>query len=198
MRWLFSSARASVLASSLVGCAASHAPTSEVFRMNATTHASVLPAGAHDFDFLFGRWKVHHRMLKARLEGSQEWIEADGTVTEQPLMGGLGNIEDFAMIRDGQPFFAAALRAFDPQSGEWSIWWLDGRSPRSPLDPPMVGHFENGVGRFYADLTVKDRPVRTRFLWSHEGANEARWEQAYSADGGKTWETNWVMDFTRA
>src|SRR5689334_9800833 len=108
------------------------------------------PSGIRDFDFLIGRWNVHHRMLKERLKGSQTWIESEGAVNEISLMGGAANIEDFSMMRDGAPFHAAALRAFDPVTHTWSIWWLDGRTPVSPLDPPVVGRFEDGVGRFYS------------------------------------------------
>ena len=158
---------------------------------------SSTPSGMHDFDFLFGRWAVHHRMLASRLSDSREWIEREGTVNEIPLMDGMGNIEDFFMTRDGVPFHAAALRAFDSKTGNWSIWWLDGRSPVSPLDPPVVGHFENGIGRFYADGDFNGKPIRTRFMWTHTGESKARWEQAFSSDGGKTWETNWIMEFMK-
>ena len=76
----------------------------------------------------------------------------------------------------------------------WSIWWFDGRTP-SELDPPVTGRFENGVGTFYSDDTFKGKPIRVRFTWSNITAASAHWEQAFSADGGKTWETNWTTDF---
>jgi hypothetical protein len=87
------------------------------------------------------------------------------------------------------------LRAFDPRSLTWSIWWLDGRDP-GRLDTPMVGAFQGGVGQFFADDQFEGRPVRVRFLWRPSAA--PRWEQAFSPDGGVSWETNWIMDFTRA
>jgi hypothetical protein len=80
----------------------------------------------------------------------------------------------------------------------WGIWWLDGRDPTSNLDPTMKGHFLKGVGTFYADDTLRGKPIRVRFIWSHITAASAHWEQAFSADAGKTWETNWVTDFTKA
>jgi hypothetical protein len=90
------------------------------------------------------------------------------------------------------------VRAYDPKSGDWAIWWLDGRNPHGPLDPPVKGHFENGVGHFYADDTLNGKPVRVRYTWSHITAASAQWEQAFSPDGGKTWEVNWVMQFVRS
>src|ERR1700684_1175214 len=90
-----------------------------------------------------------------------------------------------------------ALRSFDPETQQWSIWWLDGRTPLGPLDPPMKGTFHNGVGTFYGDDTLNGKPVRARFLWSDITPTSGHWEQAYSPDGGKTWETNWVQDIIR-
>jgi hypothetical protein len=72
-------------------------------------------------------------------------------------------------------------------------YWADSR--RGILEPPVVGSFDGDVGTFYGDDVFEGRPIRVRFLWTR-GASP-RWEQAYSADGGKTWETNWTMDMTR-
>jgi hypothetical protein len=83
-------------------------------------------------------------------------------------------------------------------SGQWSIWWLDGRFPLGPLDPPVRGEFKDGVGTFYADDTFNGKPIRIRFIWSHISAATCRWEQAFSSDRGARWETNWTMNFERA
>jgi len=85
-----------------------------------------------------------------------------------------------------------------PKTHQWSIWWLDSRTPLGPLDPPMRGSFLNGVGTFYGDDTLDGKPVRARFLWSKITPTTCHWEQAYSPDEGKTWETNWVQDIERA
>jgi hypothetical protein len=96
----------------------------------------------------------------------------------------------------GARYRAVALRIFDPAKERWSIWWLDGRYP-DRLDVPVVGGFEEGRGAFYADDTLDGRPIRVRFRWFVHDADAARWEQAFSDDGGATWETNWTMDFAR-
>ena len=90
-----------------------------------------------------------------------------------------------------------ALRSYDPKTSQWSIWWLDGRSPHGDLDPPVQGRFENGVGTFHGNTTIDGRATRIRFVWSQTTAASPRWEQAYSYDGGKTWETNWLMEVQR-
>jgi hypothetical protein len=66
-----------------------------------------------------------------------------------------------------------------------------------PLPHQAPRRFDNGIGTFYSDATVDGNPIRTRFIWAYITATSARWEQAYSADAGKTWETNWVMEFQR-
>jgi hypothetical protein len=154
-------------------------------------------AGLHAFDFLVGQWQVRHSRLKERLAGSHEWVEFDGTSRNFPLMGGWANSDDNVLEMPGGEYRAVSLRSYDAQTGEWSIWWLDSRFPSGPLEPPVKGRFENGVGTFYADDTLRGKPIRIRFIWSQITPTSARWEQAFSPDGGKTWEVNWRMDFQR-
>ena len=151
---------------------------------------------ANDFDFFHGRWAVHHRRLKERLASCTEWQVFGGTTRVQALLGGAGNVDDNVIELPGGTYRAATLRAFDPATRQWAIWWLDGRHPHT-VDTPMIGRFENGVGTFFADDTHHGRPIKVRFLWSRITPTTAHWEQAFSVDGGKTWETNWEMDFTR-
>jgi hypothetical protein len=150
-----------------------------------------------DFDFQQGRWRVKHRKLKARLAGCTDWDEFDGTCEQRPLLGGNGNVEDNLLHLPAGDYRAVALRSFDAGSGSWAIWWLDSRWPHE-LGVPVVGRFEQGTGTFYADESHEGRPVRIRFLWLATDTETPRWEQALSEDGGATWETNWIMDFTRA
>jgi hypothetical protein len=155
-------------------------------------------AGLHDFDFLQGDWRVHHRKLNDRLVGSHSWTEFDGTCSTRLLMGGYANVDDNVLDTPDGTYRGVALRSYDPKTGEWTIWWLDGRMAGNPLDPPVKGRFENGVGTFYSDDTLRGKPIRVRYTWSHVTARSAEWEQAFSPDGGKTWEVNWHMDFVRA
>lgn len=149
-----------------------------------------------DFGFQTGEWRVHHRKLKGRLVGSTEWVEFGGTCRAFEVMAGEANVEDNLLDDPAGSYRAAAFRRRDPDTGQWSIWWHDGRFPGS-ADPPVVGVFEDGVGRFFADDVLDGRPIRVRFVWSEIMADSARWEQAFSADGGETWEVNWVMRFER-
>jgi hypothetical protein len=154
-------------------------------------------AGLHDFDFLVGHWQVHHRRLKERLANNHEWIEFEGTSVLQMVMGGYGTFDDNVLELPGGAYRAVGLRSFDPKSGQWSIWWLDSRTPLGPLDPPLRGTFHDGVGTFLADDTFNGRPIRVRFTWSKITPTSCHWEQAFSTDGGASWETNWEMDFKR-
>jgi hypothetical protein len=152
----------------------------------------------HDFDFFVGRWRVHHRQLKQRLADCREWSTFSGTTATQLLMDGRGNMDDNVLDLPSGPYRAVTLRAFDVKTQQWSIWWLDGREPSSPLDPPMRGGFKEGVGTFYAEDAFNGKPIRVRFIWSRITTVSCQWEQAYSPDQGENWETNWIMSFQRA
>jgi hypothetical protein len=114
----------------------------------------------------------------------------------QQFMQGRVNVDDNVLDLPAGQYRAVTLRSFDPQSGLWAIWWLDGRHPHQ-LDTPMRGSFHDGVGTFFADEDFEGRSVRVRFLWSNITAQSCRWEQAFSTDGGASWETNWMMEFSR-
>lgn len=155
------------------------------------------PGCPDDFDFFIGEWQVQHRRLTSRLTGCQEWQHFSGRNVAHKLLGGFGNIDDNLLHLPDGSYRAATLRAFDPARKTWSIWWLDGRHP-GQLDVPVVGGFEAGVGTFLAEDVLDGRPILVRFLWTVPAPDQPRWEQAFSPDGGRSWETNWVMDFTRA
>jgi len=151
--------------------------------------------GRNDFDFLMGTWKVRHRMLKDRLKGSEEWIEFEGETVARKILNGIGNLDDNLIQMKTGPVHAITLRLFNPTSREWSIYWSTDRT--GILDVPVIGGFKDGVGQFYSQEVFEGRHIYSRFIWSKITATACQWEQAFSEDGGKTWETNWVMEFER-
>ncbi|MFN8374438.1 MAG: hypothetical protein U0694_16370 [Anaerolineae bacterium] len=152
-------------------------------------------SGAHDFDFYVGRWRVHNRRLRERLKGSTDWEEFEGISEARMILGGVGNSDELTLYRESGVSHGFTLRLFDAKAQEWSIYWAS--SLTGSLDVPMVGKFVNGRGEFYAHELHNGQHVYSRFIWSEITANSARWEQALSADGGRTWETNWIMESTR-
>ncbi|HLZ67707.1 MAG TPA: DUF1579 domain-containing protein [Aliidongia sp.] len=152
--------------------------------------------GSRDFDFFVGDWTVQNRQLRTRLAGDTEWLEFPGTITMRKILNGLGNFDETPIRSPRGAYHGATLRLHNPVAKMWSIYWLDSRNPA--IDTPMVGRFENGIGLFYADELFEGRPIKVRFIWTPISTTECRWEQAFSADDGITWETNWVADFTRA
>jgi hypothetical protein len=150
--------------------------------------------GAKDFDFWMGSWKVHNRVLRERLAGSTDWVEFEATSVARPLLDGLGNEDEFRTDHDGG-FIGMSFRFYDPEKDQWAIYWADTRRP-GLLDAPVFGSFAGDVGIFEGDDTFEGRPIRMRFIWSGITTPTPRWEQAFSEDGGETWETNWIMDFT--
>ena len=153
--------------------------------------------GARDFDFLHGAWNTRQRRLRAWLAGSDEWDEFEATLTSEPMMDGLGTVEELRTDHDGG-FVGMTFRFYDPATDQWAIYWASTRRPTLELDPPVIGSFSGDVATFECDDTHDGRPVRVRYRWTNVSTPTPHWEQAFSEDGGATWETNWTADFTRA
>jgi hypothetical protein len=151
--------------------------------------------GRADFDFFMGRWKVKHRRLRERLKGSTAWEEFEGASVARKVLGGLGNIDENVLERASGRLEAITVRLYDPVSRQWSIYWAD--SVNATLLTPMIGEFAHGRGEFYAQEPFEGRQIFSRFIWSNITDSSCRWEQAFSTDGGRSWETNWVMEFSR-
>ncbi len=150
-----------------------------------------------DFDFIIGDWRVSHRRLKTRLAQCEEWVAFEGLSSTTKILGGFGNVEDNLLHLPDGPYRASAVRSFDAASGNWSIWWLDGRNP-TQLDTPVVGSFKDHKGLFYAQDSFEGLPIKVRFTWLSTPGQDPRWEQAFSDDAGASWETNWTMVFRPA
>jgi hypothetical protein len=86
-------------------------------------------SSAADFNFLVGTHRVHHKKLKSRLNDCSEWIEFDGSHTQEILLNGMGNLEQQKMITvEGEPIEGIALRLFSPVTKLWSIYWADSKA----------------------------------------------------------------------
>ncbi|MBS1730445.1 MAG: DUF4440 domain-containing protein [Bacteroidetes bacterium] len=152
-------------------------------------------SSARDFDFLLGMKYVHHKKLKTRLNNCTEWIEFDGGYSFELVLDGTGNFEQHRMIdAQGKTMEGAALRLFNPATKLWSIYWSDSRL--GVLDSPMVGSFENHIGRFYGKDVFDGIPILVQFLWDATNPDIPAWSQAFSKDDGRTWEWNWYMTFS--
>jgi len=158
---------------------------------------STAPAhdGSHDFDFEFGSWHAHIRRLVHPLTGSTEWVDYEGPSIVRPLWGGRANLGELEVAGPAGRIEGLSLRLYNPATGQWSISWANARD--GGLTQPMVGGFEQGRGEFYDAEQLDGRAIYARFIFSGVSAHSFRLEQAFSADGGKRWETNWVADFTR-
>lgn len=156
-------------------------------------------SGASAFDFVLGRWDVSNRKRTDSLDPRcTEWHEFASTGEHRALPAG-GNIETYethAMPEIGE-FHGLALRLYEPGTDTWRIWWSSSTTP-GRLDPPMEGSFDGKHGDFFADDVIDEQPIKVRFQWDDLGPDTARWQQAFSHDGGTTWDTNWIMDMVRA
>ncbi|MEU0202220.1 MULTISPECIES: hypothetical protein [unclassified Streptomyces] len=151
-------------------------------------------SGAHDFDFFHGDWDVLHRRRTDFLDPDSGWEEFSGTSRCRPLFDGTANLDEIDMPHLSAK--GATLRLFDPATERWSLNWAS--SITGTLFPPVFGRFEGERGDFHGDDTYDGKDVRVRFVWSGISPTTARWEQAFSVDGGETWLTDWTMAFTRS
>ena len=154
--------------------------------------------GRRDFDFLAGNWRVTNRTLRTAPGKPAEWVEFESRVESRLVLGGLGNVDTYyAPDAPGRGlYYGLALRLFDPSTGLWRIWWAS-TADAGRLDPPLAGLFTGGEGHFEGDDHVGGHAIKVRFKWSEITPTSARWEQSFSFDDGKSFETNWVMQFHR-
>jgi hypothetical protein len=151
--------------------------------------------GQHDFDFEIGTWKTHLKRLLHPLTGSTTWVEYDGTTVVRKVWDGRANVVELEADGPQGHFEGLNLRLYRPQSHQWSLNFAN--SNDGVLSQPTVGEFSDGRGEFYDQETVNGRAVYVRFVISDITANSCHFEQAFSADGGKTWEVNWNATDTR-
>ena len=170
--------------------------------------------GSHDFDFIYGKWRMPNHRLKNRLVGSHEWVDFITCDEGSALPGGIGDI-DYWKANLWRDFVGVTVRTYDPKTGLWRIYWVDNTFSQGVIQPPVVGKFVGNVGIFEGPDTFNGIPVKVRYTWTvnpkgAQGVEKweralnpkgapvvAKWEQAYSTDGGKTWETNWYNEFIR-
>jgi len=179
-----------------------------------TAKQAAVRDGSHDFDFLYGKWRMPNHRLKERLAGSHEWVDFITCDEGSPLPGGIGDT-DFWKASYWKDFVGVTVRTYDPKTGLWRIYWVDNTFSEGVIQPPVVGKFTGNVGIFEGRDTFNGRPITVRYTWTVNtkglqaaadweralnptGARViAKWEQAFSTDGGKTWETNWYNEFIR-
>jgi hypothetical protein len=178
---------------SLIACAAPTAIHAEV--PPTTAAASDARDGQHDFDFMFGRWKIQVRRLRNPLHGSRDWYEMNGTTVCRPLWNGRANVEELEADGPDGHMEAMMVRLYSPAARQWSLNWANQKNAK--FDVPTIGEFKNGRGEFYDTELFEGRSILVRYVWSDITATSGHFEQSFSADGGRTWEPNWIAQSTR-
>ena len=146
--------------------------------------------GQHDFDFEIGTWKTHLKRLQHPLTGSTTWVEYEGTTVVRKVWNGRANLVELVADGPAGHFEGLSLRLYNPESHQWSLNFASASSGTMSL--PTIGEFKNGRGEFYNQETLNGRTIFVRFVISDITPNSCRFEQAFSDDGGKTWEVNWI------
>jgi hypothetical protein len=151
--------------------------------------------GQHDFDFELGSWKTHIRRLVHPLTGSTTWVEYDGTSVVRKIWDGRANLLELEVTGPAGHLEALSLRLYNPDAAQWSLNFAN--SSVGTIAQPTVGEFRDGRGEFYDEESVGGRAVLVRFVISDIQPDSCHFEQAFSVDGGKTWEVNWIATDTR-
>jgi hypothetical protein len=151
--------------------------------------------GQHDFDFEIGMWKTHLQRLQHPLSGSKTWLEYAGTTAVRKVWDGRANLVELEVDGAAGHIEALSLRLYNPESRQWSLNFANRGG--GTLSQPTIGGFSNGRGEFFDQETFAGRAIFVRFVITKVTADELHFEQAFSDDGGKTWETNWIATDTR-
>ena len=153
--------------------------------------------GQSDFNWEIGTWTTVVRVRLNPLSGdAPKWAEYQGTSVVKPLMQGRWNFVELSVAGPAGKIEGGALRLYNPKTGQWSLNYT-GLS-NGLLTAPVYGSFDDrGIGRFYGSDMLDGRAILVRFVITRKSADEALFEQAYSTDGGATWETNWSATDTR-
>ena len=151
--------------------------------------------GQHDFDFEFGSWRAHIRRQLHPLAGSDSWVELEGSSVVHKLWDGRANLGELEVGGASSHLEGLSLRLYNPESRQWSIYWANSKD--GTLGTAMTGQFTNGRGEFFNQELFQGRSIYVRFVFSDITPTSFRLEQAFSADGGKTWQPNWIAAFTR-
>lgn len=160
-------------------------------------HATPPPRdGSHDFDWEVGLWKTHLRVLRQKPGGAATWVTYEGVSNVISIWNCRAEMVELDVTGpDGRHLQAINLRLYNPDSHQWSLNFANAAS--GAIGVPTVGEFRNGIGTFYDQEPIGGREVLVRNVWSNVTANSARFAQAISDDGGRTWTTNWIADDTR-
>src|SRR5215467_7522744 len=151
--------------------------------------------GRHDFDFEFGDWKMHLSRRQKPLTGSNAWIQYEGTSIVRKVWNGAANLGEIELDGPGGHIEGLSLRTYNPESRQWNVHFANSAS--GVLGDAMVGGFRDGRGEFYDQESYDGRAIFVRFVFSDITPKSFKFEQAFSDDGGKTWEPNWIATFTR-
>ncbi len=131
------------------------------------------------------------------LSGANDWVEMDGITNVTPVWGGKANLAEFKANGSSVAMERLALRVYNPTTKQWSINFAQPDSGTLG-DTPGVGEVRDGRLTFYDQEPINGKATLVRFSIWGTTADTAQSEQAFSLDGGKTWEMNWTDVYTRS
>lgn len=185
----------SLLSLALLAVVAPHPAAAQTATATNAPEPETLRDGQQDFDFEIGTWRTQLKRLVDPLSGSKAWVEYEGTTVVSKIMDGRANLVELDVQGPAGRIEGLSLRLYNPEARQWSLNFSNIKT--GTLSPPSIGSFSNGRGEFYSKETLDGREILVRFVISDITPTSCHFEQAYSADGGKTWEVNWIATDTR-
>jgi hypothetical protein len=162
-------------------------------KIGSTGELEITPSATssqNDFDFLVGKWTMHNKKLKTRLNNNNEWTEFESTDEDHNILNGVGNTDIYKATFDGKPYEGLTVRLFNPKTRLWSLYWV--ASDKGVMDPPVVGSFYGNIGKFFCKDVFQGKPILMMFVWDKTDKDNPSWYQAFSPDNGLTWEWNFT------
>jgi hypothetical protein len=151
--------------------------------------------GSHDFDSELGTWSIHTERLMHPLAHANDWVTYDGTKTVTSSWGGRANIAEVKEDGAAGHLNFVAIRLYDPNAQQWSLNFMS--AGNATFGVPLNGELRDGGIEFIGPDVQNGRSILVRFVSREEGADHASSKQYFSDDGGRTWELNWINEYTR-
>lgn len=153
--------------------------------------------GQKDFDWEIGTWTTKVKVRRNPLAGTApDWADYEGTSVVKPLLDGRANFVELSVAGPRGKIEGGSLRLYNPKTRQWNVNYAS--LSNGALTAPVFGSFDGrGRGLFYGQDMFDGKAILVRFIMTQVSPREARFEQAYSIDGGQTWEDNWIAVDTR-
>jgi hypothetical protein len=132
---------------------------------------------ARQFDFWVGEWDINNKSKRG-----DDWVEWPSQAIIEGAAGGDAIVEFWNSLEPSADIVGFSMRWYDQEADECR----------------MIGTLEgDAIVLFPPGFKEEGRQQGARFLFSKVTPTSLQWHQEVTADGGETWDTTWIMEWTR-